>query len=380
VPAETKAAREEVVRYWTARAAALDEAEKERFKAARPEVQACWSGQPSHSKALEGQWEGKRTLLFEEMAAAADVPNPALLGSYLRDGAPVFGRVPPSGLYEQAEHAPTKSLREVLQASKWSRHVLGATVKAGKPEVDQEVWDRTLEEVAEGKAEGPFTEEQLNDRLGKVWAPARRIGLEQSGGVRPIDDFSEFGRNGSSDTAERVDRGGVDQVVGIAKALAEAVNDEGLVDVRLSSGERLQGRVHRDFENPEARKPVGCALDLKKAFKQVAPSPALEPLLVIGLWSTEAKRVVFFILRAMPFGARNCVFVFGSLARALDYILTATLDLTLSQYVDDFPQIEPAASSESADNSTVELLKLLGWGIKLPGGKVPEFGEVVCLP
>ena len=71
--------------------------------------------------------------------------------------------------------------------------------------------------MREGKAVGPLTEKQVDDAPGAIWAPARRSGLVQSAGVRPIDDFSEFLHNATSHTHERIDLGGIDTVAGIAK-------------------------------------------------------------------------------------------------------------------------------------------------------------------
>ena len=73
-----------------------------------------------------------------------------------------------------------------------------------------------VEEVEEGKAEGPFTEEEMSRRLGPLWASARRFGLQQAAGTRPIDDFSLFGHNDSSGGEEKVDLGGVDAIVGLS--------------------------------------------------------------------------------------------------------------------------------------------------------------------
>eukprot|EP00974_Lingulodinium_polyedra_P041290 3968065-Lingulodinium_polyedra.AAC.1 len=99
-----------------------------------------------------------------------------------------------------------------------SKPVLRARTKGSvNPEVDDEVLKRTEQEVDEGKAAGPYTEQEVDELLGKRWAPARRVGLAQSAGVRPIDDYSEFGHNGASETYERVDLATVDVWVGILK-------------------------------------------------------------------------------------------------------------------------------------------------------------------
>ena len=78
------------------------------------------------------------------------------------------------------------------------------------------------------------------------------------------------------------------------------------------------------------------------------------------------------MLRALPFGARNAVFVFGSVARCLEYILVCLLLYTVTQYVDDYPQLEPRALHE-AETDAVVVFELFGWGVKKPDGQVPQF-------
>jgi hypothetical protein len=374
-PSAIEAARRRELRRWEKRAAELDDQEREMFSKAPVDVKACWSGTCDWDEAMRGQWKGKRTLLLEEMAKAAGVPNPGLIAAYLRTGAPAFGHVPASGLFEKEPFEATKSMKEVLQASKWSKPQLRSSVRPSRqPEVDEEVVRRTDDECAEGKAIGPLTEEQVDALLGRVWAPARRVGLVQTGGVRPIDDFTEFGHNSASQTEERIDLGGVDQVVSMAKAVAEAVDDNGVVTVRFTDGTRRQGVVHPQFASLESRRPVGRALDLQKAYKQIPIAASQASLSVVVLWHPEHRAPRYYVLRALPFGARNAVFVFGSVARTLELILTNLFWLILSQYVDDYPQVEPAGSAASASEVTIKVLELLRWTLKAPGGMVPVFG------
>ena len=103
---------------------------------------------------------------------------PKLVGRYLREGAPSVGLVPWSGLFEAKVHLPTKTPGEVLQASKWAKHVLRAKARPSVQDgADDQALERTEDEVKEGKAEGPSTEEEEVDGiLGRVWAPVRRSG------------------------------------------------------------------------------------------------------------------------------------------------------------------------------------------------------------
>ena len=140
-----------------------------------------------------------------------------------------------------------------------------------------------MAEVGAGKALGPFAGEQVTGTKGATWPPCRRVGFVQSGGVRPIEDFSEYGHNATSATSEAIDLGGVDQIASMAKLWAESVQEDGRVRLRLSTGTVLEGRVHEGFRDASQRLPVSRALDLKQAYRQIAPSPALAPLCVIGV-------------------------------------------------------------------------------------------------
>jgi len=192
--------------------------------------------------------------------------------------------------------------------------------------------------------------------------------------VRPIDDFSEFGHNGSSATNDQITLGGVDEVCSLMKAWTEAASEDGRVKVTLSSGEALEGTLAKGFRNKGQRRPVGRALDLKRAYKQVPIAPSMERLCIVALWHPTLKAARFYVLRALPFGARNAVFAFGLVANMLAEVLAFHLSLAMSQYVDDFPQIEPEGSIESG-TAAEELLALLGWEIKAVDGGIPRFSS-----
>ena len=126
-PTATRERRKRELNRWRGRARELEKEEAELREGAAPGVRACWGN--------------KRTLLFEEMAAAAGVPNPALVASYLRKGAPIAGEVPASGLFARRETPSTKTLSKALGAGQWSRKALLATVR---PHADAGVDDEVL--------------------------------------------------------------------------------------------------------------------------------------------------------------------------------------------------------------------------------------------
>ena len=58
------------------------------------------------------------------------------------------------------------------------------------------------------------------------------------------------------------------------------------------------------------------------------------------------------------------MFCFAHCARALDYIMARGLGMSVTQYVDDFPQLEPKALASSGRKTTDKLFHLIGWTLK----------------
>eukprot|EP00971_Amphidinium_carterae_P293287 5823142-Amphidinium_carterae.1 len=60
--------------------------------------------------------------------------------------------------------------------------------------------------------------DELDAEYGRgVWLPVSRFVISQSSGgkrkLRLIDDFSMFGHNGTTRAAEKLDHGGIDEIV-----------------------------------------------------------------------------------------------------------------------------------------------------------------------
>ena len=103
--------------------------------------------------------------------------------------------------------------------------------------------------------------------------PAPRIGLRQGDSIRPIDDFSVYGHNGTSGSVESPASGGVDEIAALIKAFATAV-DERCVSRPGCGPEVAKVPVCRQYQPKSAGAVVGRTLDLSKAYKNLAPAPA----------------------------------------------------------------------------------------------------------
>ena len=191
---------------WVRRARELEEAEAVIFQGAHAEVRPCLAG--------------KRTLLLEEMAAAAGFPSPSLLGHLLRHGCPAFGPFPSWHAFAAKQTAPAKTIRQVLASAKWVKHAVAGKIRPSEdPEVDLLVLEKTEEEVQAGKAKGPYSRLEMNEALGELWVPVPRVGLRQGDSIRPIDDFSVHGHNGTSGSEDSPTSGGVDEIAGWSRPL-----------------------------------------------------------------------------------------------------------------------------------------------------------------
>ena len=289
----------------------------------------------------------------------------------------MFGAVPGIADFPPKEHAARMSFQDVLKAGKWTRPAFLGSIRASRlPECDEVVYSKTLEEVRAGKAAGPFTEGEIAEQLGPEWVGARRVGIPQGGGFRCIDDFSEFLQNSTSETAVKAESSGVDVLVSMARAWGAAVEQDGSVHVSLSDGSNLVGRLAPEYGGKEGVRPVGRAIDLKAAYKNVAPDAASSRLAVVGVWNPLLRRPELFRLFALAFGARNSVFIFGYFGRALEAILVEIFQVALVEYVDDFPQIEPDRTAQSAWEVAEEVLALLGWAVNREEAKRRPFGPV----
>ena len=79
-------------------------------------------------------------------------------------------------------------------------------------------------EVEKGWASGPFTEEEMTERMGPLWLPARRFGIEQGDKTRQIDDISECFHNVCVTTTDKVTVSGVDGIANFSKCWAECIH------------------------------------------------------------------------------------------------------------------------------------------------------------
>ena len=70
-----------------------------------------------------------------------------------------------------------------------------------------------------------------------------------------------------------------------------------------------------------------------------SPTPSFTSLCIVALWDPVARKPKYFLLRSLPFGARNAFFVFCQFGKAFEYLLVKLLWVTTAEYVDDYPEL-----------------------------------------
>ena len=279
-PSRTRAHWQELLRKWPARSSALARRERLLHEAMDTHV----------AKVLEG----KNLLLLREILHESGFRKADDLFNSMSKGFDVIGDLAPTSQFE-----PQPRRRALSKETLWSRSrqvrsgILSSVGASGDAELDDKVTKATKEGLEAGWLFGPFTEAELYCRLG-LWLQAPRFGFRQGreGSLRVVDDYSIAGHNNGTSVAEKVDVGGVDVIVGIARCLlsAEPSSDFSLP---LGDGGSCSGRVHPEW-TAEGLRVKGRVWDLSKAYRQLARNPAHASFTVIATWDSVRQCTVLY--------------------------------------------------------------------------------------
>ena len=170
----------------------------------------------------------KRLLLFEELLKIVGYGDRHLVEDMCK-GTSITGEGRVTGCFAPEFKPPMLDKEDLWKGAKSAQqevrnkvptHVARRRVDVAGEAVDvaEEVWEATLKEVKFGWLEGPLEVSQVNERVGPSWTPSRRFGVVQGSKVRNIDDLSEFSINQRYGPGEKLDLGGVDEVVSLTAA------------------------------------------------------------------------------------------------------------------------------------------------------------------
>lgn len=296
--------------------------------------------------------KGKKFLLFKELVDLVGHEDKDLFRD-LVSGMRITGNAEPTGAFVVDFKPAQLEEKDLWQVAKFSQaevvrriptHMNPKPVilKGEQVDIAEEVWKTTMKEVEKGWLEGPLTAEQVASRVGPLWTPSRRFGIVQGNKVRNIDDLSEFSVNQAYGTPEKLDLGGVDEVVAMAAAWARVASKAG-----CREGVELRGRC----------------LDLKSAYKQIPLHSADRAHAILSVFDPSSHQVRFFSSLVLPFGATGAVMSFNRVARALRNIMQRMLLLPVCNYFDDFPHVDTSRTADQSQAVMEQFLEILGWQI-----------------
>ncbi|CAE7158869.1 DNMT3A [Symbiodinium necroappetens] len=211
------------------------------------------------------------------------------------------------------------------------------------PVVGLQVKAFTLQEIQDGLAEGPFSEEQLHERFGPFcWAPMRRFMHQQScGKLRPIDDGRSGGHNSCVVASETIFTSSPDFVSAALKYLMHLL---------LESAE----------EDIEWAAPVFGSEDMSAAYRQLPNVPADAPGLVLGYWDPDLREMRFAVLRAHPFGLASAVLNFNRIPCLGTACLRRCTASCVTHFFDDSGILDVSSSHGSAQECVNVLYQCMG--------------------
>ena len=312
-------------RRWLARATQLQEAEKT-FK----------ESLPTH---IQQSLKNKRVLLFKEMLEASHYPDKAVADDLARGFNLVGHLALPEGWAPDFRPA-TLSLEDLVELTQESNEQIVKEV-ASSTSFTEELWQKSMEEVARGWSEGPFTLEQAPE--GAIFSKC--FAIQQGKKVRPIDDLSQ-------------------------SFLNTCFGSEGKIELRDT--ETITAAILLFMRRCDADL-VGKTIDLKSAYRQLPLSTEALSMSFIAVKQPQTGEVMLFRLLCLPFGAVAAVHSFIRISLALCHLGHFFWLLPWSTFYDDFTLLSTSSAAESSERSASFLLDLLGFDFDRDGDKAQPF-------
>eukprot|EP00435_Cladocopium_sp_Y103_P006271 s3880_g2.t1 len=319
----------------------------------------------------------KRLLLFKEMLIDAQVDDPELFHD-ICSGFKLVGDIQPSGQFQKQLKPASLHVEQLRQTAMWAQKAVVASCKkcSEDPEVARAVWDETLEQCMEDKqwVRGPFTADEISQRNGDQWIPSRRFGVKQGEKIRAVDDFSQYLINSTVTSHEKIDLEGIDHICSTARFFLGASSDDGRWYIP-SEGDDMSGQVNFGWGAEGSKDLHGRCLDLRQAYKQLVRHPDDSWASILAVYCPDDAKVYFFEAVALPFGSISSVLAFNRAARALRTILSRTFRLVVTNFFDDFCQLELGMLCDSAWKCAETVMGLLGWRISTGDDKRKPFAK-----
>ena len=318
--------------------------------------------------------KNKRLELWEDLLNQVGFED-MMVVDHMRNGVELTGWEPESPLYRKRWNPPTLTTQQLDASAVWRRKALmSKTASADELEHAPQLLEETMKEVELGFLAGPYLEAEVSQMLGcNDWSMSQRFLLLQGEELKPrvIDNYKASAINSAFGTSSHLDLHDTDIICCLLAFMLRVFTGERSIDIQLSTGKRLQGERHRDFDrHPQL---WGRGVDLSKAYKQVGIAPtslkhgALGVRLKDGTWR-------FFLSKSLPFGATASVYAFNKITRGLWSLLVRKFCIFSTVFYDDFPIMEFSSLASTTAGIVQNLLDLLGWKHATTGKKSVDFG------
>lgn len=293
----------------------------------------------------------KRVALLERMIAETGYPDTSLPADILA-GFDLVGDIPKSNILPKKFSPATFPLDDLHGAAPMARDALRVSVTTcGNDEIDKGLWEKTLQEVQKGWLVGPLSW----GSLGQHDVVSRRFAVEQSGKIRPIDDYSQSQINSTVHSFETASVDGVDFVAAMFSRLIQALQSCG-----------KSSMIH------------GRSLDLSSAYRQLTIAERSHKYSFVAVYSPDSGKAELFKQIALPFGSKAAVNAFIRCSRCLQWLAAKIFMIPLSCYYDDFVIATIPSLANSSEATMGLFLDMLGWAYDKTGPKADSFSSEVA--
>ena len=282
--------------------------------------------------------------LLTVMLHATSYPD-AKLADDLVLGVPNIGDIPITGSHLPCE---VPSTRSSLEAGYPAKLIGSMRKRASKATAQQQrgftdCYEKTLQEVTDGWAEGPFTKDEMDKEFPGGWHCSERFAQYRYEGApcRPCDNFKTSGINDFNSYHEKL----VCENAGFPSRMGALFYS--IFNALYSSGMPPDCEVIHGTD------------DLTKAYRQITVRNYAYN--VIAIWNPHLKRVEFFVLRGLPFGSAASVLQFNRYSQFMAYFAAVYLGICCTSYYDDYDVTEPMYSATNGQQCLWRLHRTIGF-------------------
>lgn len=220
---------------------------------------------------------------------------------------------------------------------------------SGDVDLDQQAYDKTLQEVRAGPMIGPFMNLQSVPVTEPSIAPRHGIwechGESIAPSVRNIDDLLMGEQNLTAGTVSAHRPTDVDALVAQTRAAATAFGTSKLA--------------------------AWCS-DFSKAFKQIPGVPSQMHHVVVAQWSPVFLQAVFFLCMCQLFGSKSAPLNFSRYPTWCCEVMAFIFAVPMTHCVDDMISVEREDTAASARQAWLLFAELCGWLVSMEKSPPPS--------